>query len=782
VNYRNRKNFPGFQRKAVVLAIAMAFNLPALAADEDDEIRRLIKPESTISLGMGHVSGDNQRFGMYNGLNEAGYVGLIDFSVVRRDDETGTWYRALGRNLGLDNREFGLEVERQGSWGASFNYDEITRHSPNSVYTNNRGIDSTRQTIPSTSGNANVAAGSTPYSLKTERHKATFGLNATLMSNLEFRLVFQNEKKEGQRLFGRGTPSVQEFLAEPIDYTTKQFDAVLDYTGESLQLSGGYYGSFFNNNNSALMVNGGNSAFIGGPLDTNARRTGVAMDNIALPPDNHAHQFHLAGGYQFTKSTRMNFKVAKSIAIQDESFIPVNFYHTNNNGRSANTSGRSDLGGRIETTLVNLGVTSRPITNLLLLGNIRYENRDDKTEVARYITSVTGSSGINPTITPYTAAANPTSSTDGYNEPRSLTNKSAKIEASYLLPEGFRLTGGYDIDQKERSVNGVRVVGYREKTDENTFRLEVKRTMAESLTGSFAYLHSDREGSGYNNLVTLNGTNNNPSYATTTSGALRPCGQTIPARELQVTRCGLIQPIYMADRERDKIRLLVDWSPLDQLSTQFAFEGSYDNYGPGRGSPDIGVRQGDASLYSVDLAYTLSDNWKFTGWYSRTGTSIEQSTIANPTAVSPTSPSTLNANSGAVLWSSSQRNTVDSFGLGLRAKLPMNIDIGADYIFANDKTRYGMSREAYAAFTTVAAAANTPGTLPDIKYRQNTVRIFGSYNFDKDTKFRLDYIFDNRRISDWTWSGYQYSDGSRISANAEDTVHFIGASISYAFR
>ena len=776
MNHSNRKKFPDHPRKAVVLAIALAFTIPASAADEDDEIRRLIKPESFISLGIGNVSSDNQRFGMYNGLNEAGAVGLIDFSVVRRDDETGTWYRALGRNIGLDNREFGIEVERQGHWGISFNYDEITRHSPYTVLTNNKNLGSPGQSIPTTSGAANVPVGSTSYSLQTERYKATFGLNATLLSELEFRLVFQNEKKEGQRLFGRGTSSFQEFLAEPIDYTTNQFDAVLNYTGESLQLSGGYYGSFFNNTNSALKVTGGNAAFNAG-----VGSTGVAMDNIALPPDNHAHQFHLAGGYQFTKTTRMNFKVAKTIAIQDDNFMPVNFYNTANNGRNANTSGRTDLGGQINTTLVNLGITARPIQNLSLLGNIRYEDRDDKTTVARYITTV-GGTGANPTITPLSPITNFSSTTDGFNEPRSLTNTSGKLEASYLLPQGFRLTGGFDVDRKERSVAGVRVVGYREKTDENTYRLEVKRTMADVLTGSLAYLHSEREGSGYKNLVTLNGSNNYPYYGTTVANAQRPCGQAIPARELQVTRCGLIQPIYMADRERDKVRMLIDWSPIDQLSAQFAIEGSNDNYGAGRGSPDIGVRQGDARLYSADLTYTLSDRWKFTGWYSRSESNIDQSTIANPTAVNPVSNGTNNANSGAILWSSSQRNSVDTFGLGVRAKLPMNIDVGADYLFANDKTHYGMSREAFAAFTTVGTAANTPVNLPDIKYRQNSVRLFGTYNFDKDTKVRLDYVFDDRRISDWTWTGYQYSDGTKVSANAEDTVHFIGVSLSYAFR
>jgi hypothetical protein len=72
--------------------------------------------------------------------------------------------------------------------------------------------------------------------------------------------------------------------------------------------------------------------------------------------------------------------------------------------------------------------------------------------------------------------------------------------------------------------------------------------------------------------------------------------------------------------------------------------------------------------------------------------------------------------------------------------------------------------------------------LPDITYRQNTLRFFGTYGFDKDTKLRLDYVVDNRRIRDWTWSGYTYSDGTRIAANAEDTVHFVGISVHYAFR
>jgi MtrB/PioB family decaheme-associated outer membrane protein len=744
---------PNLPRKAAVIAITLAFAAPVWA-DEDEEITRLIKPESSISIGIGHVNKDNLRFGMYNGLSKDGVAGLIDFSIIRRDDESGTWYRALGRNLGLDNRELRLEHERQGAWGYFLDYNEITRRTPYTVQTNVQGIGSNTLYIPTNNASNPPVGALNAYTLKTERQRTSLGVNYTLPGNFELRVLFQNEEKQGQRLFGRGTTggvTPQEFLAEPINTTTRQLDMVVDYTGEALQLSGGYYGSFFNNASSFLKVNNGNSGFNAG-----VGATGVAMDKIALPPDNHAHQFHLAGGYQLAKATRMNFKVAKSIAIQNDDFMPVNFYNTGNNGANANTSGRTNLGGRVDTTLVNLGITSRPISNLSLLGNLRYEDRDDKTALARYIGTVT--SGATGAWTPYTAAANPTLSTTGFNEPRSLTTKSGKFEASYLLPDGYRITGGYDYEQKNRSTDGVRIVGYREETQESTYRAEVKRAMAETVTGALAYAYSKRDGSDYKNLLTL-GNYTYPNYNTANLSSCSVIGS------FGVTRCGLIQPIYMADRERDKIRWMMDWSPTDQFSAQLMVEGTRDKYGPGRGTPDIGTREGESRLYSLDLSYALSEKWKLNGWLSRTESSIDQSTIASP-----------GNNTTSILWSSQQKNIVDSFGVGMRGKLPYAIDIGADYILADDLTRYNMKNNRH--FNTTTAV----NSLPDINYRQQTLRLFGTHAYDKQTSIRLDYIADKRRTDDWTWTGWTYTDGTKIAQNQNVTVQFVGVSVNYKFQ
>ncbi|MBS1142874.1 MAG: hypothetical protein H6R14_280 [Proteobacteria bacterium] len=740
-----------FQRTVLAVAVGLAMTQVA-RADTDDEVEQLIRPDSSVSVGIGNVSTTGQRFSMYNGLQDQGIVGLLDFSYIRRNDATGTWYRASGRNLGLNTRELSLEHERQGSWRYFLDYSEISRVTPYSVITGVQGIGSAQLTVPSSPSTNN-----SQFTLQTERQRTAFGLSAALIDKLQLRLNLQNEDKSGERMFGRGTTGGtggMEFLAEPIQHNTKQIDLVLDYTGEKLQLSGGYYGSFFKNENPVLRVQGGVTGFNSG-----VGTVGVPFDNIALPPDNQAHQLHLSGGYQFSRTTRLNFKVAQSIALQNDDFIGVRFYNTGNNGVSANTSGRTDLGGRVDTTLANVSLTSRPITNLSLLGNLRYEERHDKTKVAPYITTL-GGTGAAPVLSNLTG----TSTTDGFNEPRSLTNWSGKVEASYALPQGYRVTGGVEYDSKERSVSGVRVVGYREKVEENTYRLELKRAMAETLTGSLAYLYSDRTGSDYRNLVTLNGVNSYPTYSGTLS-----CGQAIPAAQLQVSRCGLLQPIYMADRERQKIRFISDWTPFDQLSLQLMIEGASDNYGNGRGTPDIGVRRGDAKLVSLDASYQATERWKFNTWLSRTESSIDQATIASVTAMS---------NAGAIVWSSRQKNTVDSLGIGTRGTLPKGIEIGADLIYAYDKTSYRMSNERYAAFST----ATSPGAMPDISYRQQTLQLFGIYPVDKRLSVRLDYILDHRNIDDWTWSNWVYTDGTRVVVNPDNTVHFVGLSMRYTFQ
>lgn len=678
--------------RLLCLALAMAFPVVAFA---EDDVELLTKPTSTVTLGIGDVNTDNQRYGMYNGKAEADTYLTGGASVLRKNEDSGTWFRLDALNLGLSTQEFRVEHEKQGDWGYYLDYNQIPRYAPYDVHTNLTGAGNGTVALPAVNNAQQPRSVRPETELKTERFKTTLGFMKYLNPQLEFAVKFQNEEKRGERLFGRGRSTNQEFLAEPIDTVTRQIDMTLAYLGDKFQLTGGYYGSFFQNDHTALRIIGGSS-----DLSTHATRNITA---ISLPPDNEAHQLYVSGAYDFTRTTRATFKYAYSRALQSDTFLTDPIF--------ANTSGRTNLGGRLDTTLIQAGITSRPITGLSLLANLRYEDRDDKTKVAQYIAA--------------------TASTDGFNEPRSLKTVNGKMEASYQLGE-YRLTGGIDYEEKDRSMAGVRVVGYRAETEETSYRAEVKRSLSDSITGAAAYIVSDRSGSDWRKIR---------SPATTNA---------------------LLQPIYIADRDRHKFKLLTDWTPIDALSLQFAFEDSRDSYGQrelAAGGRDMGARDGYSQLFSFDASYAITDNWLLTGYASSFASQIEQaaSTSSNVTA--------------ATYWTAAMKSTGTNFGLGLKGKLTGKIDIGADVLWAEDRNTYKIN-----------GINGTDGSLPDINWLQTTFKVHGTYAYDKNTQFRLDYVHDRRKTNDWTWANFTYLDGTWLGQEPLEKVHFLGASVQYSFR
>ncbi len=667
----------GFVFRLTAAAIAVLAAVGAYAA-EDDEITALTKPESNIEFGLGYVNKDGLRFGQYSGLNEKGSYGLLGGSLIKRDDATGTWLNLSGRNLGLESRELRFEHNRQGNWGYFIEYGVTPRFNPYTVNTGLSGIGTATQTINGTALR-NVE-------LKTEREAVTLGFSKNLPAGWDFQVRFKNEEKDGARQWGQGgtfptTPSTAlvNFLVDPINQTTRQVDVILGYAGEKLQLSGGYYGTLFENHNTVLNV----------PNST-------VFTQMALPPGNQSHQFHLASGYSFTPTTRGTFKLAYTRATQNESFFVAPTMNT-----------RTDLGGAVDTTLLQMGIVARPMPKLSLRANLRYEDRDDNTPLALY-TTVIG-----------------TSTLDGFNEPRSIRTLAGKLEASYALPMSLRLTGGVDYDEKKRNTFRVASVSQREQTDETSYRVELRRSMSETLTGALAYIHSDRDGSPF--LTTVRNDN-------ITLGS------------------NLIAPIHLADRKRDKVRLSADWQATEQLSLQFRVDESRDNYGQ-RAVSILGAQKGEASAYSVDAAYAFSDEWQATAWISRDDTRFEQLTR-------PADP-----------WQAKLRNVSDSFGLGVRGKPLSRLEIGADLSHANMRDENRQQ----------ALSGTATDVVPDISTKLTKLNLFTKYAVKKNVDLRLNYIYDRFSTDDWTWTRWTYSDDTQVLQSPTQTVHFVGVSMNYRF-
>lgn len=685
------------------MAAALFAAYGSASAQEVDEIMALTKPSSSIAVGMGYLSKDAPRFGIYSGLREEGAYGLLNVDIVKRDDATGTWFKLNGRNLGLDSRDMRLSHERQGDWAYYLDYSETVRFEPRTIRTAVAGIGSANLVIP------NSPQSGPEVGLKLKREATTVGFNKLLGGGFDVNVRLRNEEKNGARLWGRGESNTMEFMPEPINSTTQQLDATVGYTGERLHLTGGYYGSFYDNSHRALNIVGG--------ATPNLRNN---HSLVALPPDNEAHQLHFGGGYKFSSTTKGTFKLSYARAAQNDTFI------------APTGAGASDLDARVDTTRIQLGITSRPMPKLALLANISVDDRDDKTPVRRYVNQ-----GFNITGTQYYI---------GTNEPRSIKTSSGKLEASYRLPMEMRLTGGFDYVEKERDdFYSVRTTAFRTKTEEASWRLLLQRAMSETVSGSIEYVKSDRHGSPYLPSTQWN-------FLTNT---------------LVVPALQAITPIHLMDRERDKVKLSVSWTPVEALSLQFSADESDDDYGH-RTAAEMGVRSGKANNYAIDASYSFADAWQATAWVSKNVNKTEQ-------AGGPMTGATPAANA----WLAALRNTGKAFGIGLRGNPYDKLELGVDLSHSDVTDEHRMR-----LLSTGAAIATAP---TDYFTRQSTLKLFGTYALEKNASIRLDYVYDRFHTSDWTWTSltdplaWTYRDGTVVTQRPKQNVNFVGITYIYRF-
>ncbi len=741
----------GFTQKVLILSLLAVFS--AARAEEGEDIAQFTKPDSSASVGVGALSGDSKErsfFGQYNGMRHQDSYLLLDIDSIKRDDATGTSTIFEGRNLGFSDRDLRFTQQKQGDWRYYADYSQLSRYYPRTINTGLQGAGSTNPSVVLLSA---PGTGS-ELDLKTKRESIGLGLDKWLTPRLQFEVNAKNEDKEGARLFGKGfacsaswvtdgvcTASTTQWallmLPEPIKSTTRQIEAKLNFSSDRLQLSGGYYGSFYTNAFGALRPNvpGTLTNPLGTPtaLDAGLRNT-LALP-MALPPDNEAHQFYLSGNYAVSQKTRATFKYAFTRATQNDNFL--------GNGLTGAPSGKSDLGGKVDTQLLQLGLTTHATQKLSLLANLRYEDRKDKTPQALY--SVEG--------------------TDFFaNSKYSLKKIAGKLEGSYQLPNNYRATLGTDyeyVDRGDFSSPGCATIdpttgdcvgssiaglsGVRAKTEEIGWRAELRHSLSETLNGAFSYSGNRRDGA---------------------SSWLKP--NSLPATgvtelsDTQIYSRTATFPLIFMNRIRDKAKLSADWSASESLTLQFVIEDAKDNYG----APTTkGLRDSSNLLYSVDAVWAFSDSWKLTTYWSQGDQELH---VAHSTG-----------------YDMVLRNLNTTFGIGIAGKPSGRLELGADLSYLNDSTRYNQELDG-AASANNRTFFNQQGGLPEVSYDEFKLMLYGKYALQKNADVRVTLVHQRARLDEWTW-GYNdvpfiYSDNTTVSFDTRQHVTFIGASYIYKWQ
>ncbi len=693
-----------FRLTVLAVALMSAFNVAA------DEVEALIKPDNSVSIGVGHWSQNRPQMGIYDAMRDKGVYGLLDVDLEKRVESTGTWYKFQTNNFGLENREMRFDVLQQGNIGFFVEYNKTGRTNPMTFNTGLQGIGTTSMTVAG-AGAAN-AQPVNQVTLGTTRDRLTTGFYKNLAQGLDFKLEFRNEEKSGTRPGGFGSQAL--LVVEPISYNTRQVEALLQYHQGNFQMSGGYNGSWFDNQNPLVWAQVRGAAQPGTTSSPNPVPLSQALGN-------QAHQFFVDGGYAFSKTTRANFKVAYTRATQDETLPTWGLAAPNNRYAGA----PSTLDGRIDTTLVQLGLTSRPVKDLSLLAQLRYYDVKDKTPVVMFSDA---GGGV-------------------YNTPHSVRTTSGKVEGTYRLPYGFSLTGGVDISDQDRSVPtlGTLYVPFRSGIDETTWRLQLRRSLDDTLNGTLAFLHSERRGSGYKLI-----------------GDIREDG---------------INPLHVADRNRDKWRLSFDWAPVDRLSLQLSAEDARDSYAHDGARP-YGLQNGSARLYALDANFTISDNWQLAGWVSHDSTKARELSWRSA-----------NGGSADANKQSDLKEVGRAFGASLRGKVGGKVRINANVDWHETDSQYGQTIARLGVGSVFPAAAGvTVAPLPDIHNKMTRIKLNGVYAIDKSNELSLDLVHERWRTDDWSWNfanGTPFiygttTDGTTVTAKQRQTADFIG--VRYTIR
>ena len=864
---------------AVRCALAALAAAPAAYAVEADD---LAKPTNSVELGFVTTDKSSAKFGEYNGLQQEGTKVNAGFELRGGDayDSGGTnRWSISGSNLGLDTRSLNAEFGQQGSFRINLGRDEIRRNQFDDYKTPYSGLGSTVLTLPgfpsataaaacatapaasssrcSTTGLANwsnvqspyatvtpatgatlanaVYSGSGPgvlfpammhggFDIGTQRKRDEVELTVALNPNWSARFQVKREEKEGTKLTGVAPGTRQGALVpEPVDRTTDQFRVNLSYLDAKSNLDFGYYGSIFKSNVKSFTVANPFAGTLLDPIFGDASR-------VVAPANNEMHRFSVNGAYNFSKTTRLVVSGYYARLTQDEAFVGPFPSTWTVPGTSPNT--------KVINKQLNATLTMKPVKDLSLLAQYKFEDRDNQTPSRTYTTA--WADGLFP--------ANANTFT---NEPISRKTNQLTFEGDYKLTAKQALKFGYQWEEIERTDNGAvkqalldkyaaqfNAIGLSheaespwksEKTKENTFKLEYRNAFSAAVSGRLAYDYSERT-SDYRDNEAGVPVNAPRSAATFPAAGTLPLADNIYLPAADPLLPGFRQ-YFLTDRNRDRLRGNLNFQASDTLALQANASYSKDDYKKSA----YGLKKTESSMFGLDATLQASETLTVNAFYSLedkkfdyASANILRNTAANATAAETAAnyaAHTACTNYGALpvgkLWladwesdpcrnyTETQKDRINTLGLGFKAaglmggKFEFNGDVsysrsvspisftGGSY-FGNGATSTGATAAAFGSVNTVYVAT---ANMPDIVSEITTLRLSGKYQIDKTQAVRVNYQYSHLKSSDWQWDAYNSTPGSSLNcaitipgyvgtcmSSPNYSVNSVGISYLYSFK
>jgi MtrB/PioB family decaheme-associated outer membrane protein len=547
----------------------------------------------SVEASLGYLDQDAWQFGNHHGVNDRGFTPFINFDLLLPGlADTDSWH-IEAHHLGLSSARLMLKGQFNDNQSVDLNWRQISGYDYKDALTPFQNTPMAEFTLPgnwqvtdnTTAGMTSVAEHLNPVSLKRKRHWLELDYQRNLDEKWALNVDFRRDSVTATQAFGAATGSTggnvrAVLLAAPVDHQTHQASISLAYLGSRFNWTLDYRGSFFDNTLTSVTWP---TAFGQHPQWAAGVGFPDGINRMASEPDNQAHQLSARGNYSFTPYTRLYLDAALGRQSQNQSFLP---YTANSSLIVDAPLPMQSLDGRVDTTNLNLRLSSRPLSDLNLIVRLEYRDRDNQTPVAAY-QRVVGD------------AAQQQSFTDArLNRPYSLSKRKANIEASWRLMAATQLQAGYHYTDTRRDYSEIT------RARENDIRLGFRSHYIETLALAVGYSHQQRRTDDY--------IGNRPLIQTHVPG-------TIETEEFE--NHPLLRKYYLSERDRDSLSLQADWYPQTALSVGAQLSWNQDTY------PDGHFGLNSSKLYSVNgnISYITDKDWQLSGFYSFDNYQYQQS-------------------------------------------------------------------------------------------------------------------------------------------------------------
>ncbi len=683
---------------------------------------------------------EHAKFEEYRDIQQGLFLGALGLRLDSADEKT--FIELGGRAWGLKDQEYALGVGRLGLWEGGFEWNQI----PHVFSTNARFLAVEPREglflLPSPRPPLNVHnSAPEPDEVALRRDDARLFFKLTPTPWIDVTAEYTRIRKSGERPFGMtfGSPGNNFYeIMEPIDQVTHDFRLKAAFSRETWQLQIAYGLSVFRNSLDAVAAD--NPCFGVATVCSASDAGGPSRGQIALTPDNTANTIAIAGGVNVPFwRTRLSGSATYSLRLQDQSFLPqtINPILIAATNPALLALPAKSLDGTVGITTANLNATSRPLPPLTLTLRYRLFDFNDMTDELVFPANVVS----DKTVTAEAQRAT------RFDQRRQNVDTEGRWRFGPMAAVG--LGGGWE---------GIHRSSDREVEDSNEAyaKAYVDVTPAEWLLARLTYRPSFRRIGDYNTAAQFN--------RTTVDDVTAPAPQS-----------PLLRKLDEADRNRQKVDLLMEFTPIETFTASFNAGFRNDEYY----NSTLGLQVATAWTAGVDLTWNPIEKISVNGGYNYEYNLQRQRSRYRPSQAEDFPDFD---------WISTTTDRIDSFYVGLRGTIiPQVLDtaFGARYEYALST----VANRNPTAPTSGTAAQNASATALHFPATQDSMFRLDTalrYHFQKHWTASLGYAFEVFHKNNWQtdqlnpflpgvssiWQGNDLKDY---------TAHIVGLTLGYKF-